>query len=258
MSAKIAFAKMDVKQRESSTYPPLTKIVDVDKIDEFVQVLTLDEISKILECEVRKIAKNVYALRRGRRLTVSLITHVVDCEAYFYYTVALGSQLVTRRQLYAMTRGVIAHRLYYRKVARALRDFELVLEVYVEGNIHGLDVVGKPDIISVHVGEKRRRGKCEVIGDEVHVVEVKTSRDLYIAHVVQTLLYVKLLDIDAVPHVVYRDRAVVLTYSDKLVTEIVERARRVLALRHPPEVEASEKCAFCPLKILNVCESYIT
>ncbi len=249
-------SKKSVEEEASSgslgVFPPVSDVVNVDFLDYVSSLLDISEISKIVNARVVKLRPRVYVVRSRGNLTPHLVYMALSfCRTYVYYSLALGGQIVTESMLRVMARGVLAHRAYARALRERLRSGSVVVEeVEVEGDLFGVDMRGRIDLVAVVNGDVRVDGRSvSAIGD-VYVCEVKTSRKVTEGQVAQVVTYRRLLDLDCVPVVIVRDK--VHHVNDVEARDVLRKVKYLLrelsTASYPPQPETLERCRLCPLR----------
>ncbi len=249
-------SKRNVEEEASSgslgVFPPVSEVVNVDFLDYVSSLLDISEISKIVNARIVKLRPRVYVVKSRGSLTPHLVYMALSfCRTYVYYSLALGGQVVTEFMLRVMARGVLAHRAYARALRERLRGGGIVVEeVEVEGDLFGVDMRGRIDLVAVVNGDVRVDGRnVSAIGD-VYVCEVKTSRKVTEGQVAQVVTYRRLLDLDCVPVVIARDK--VHHVDDVEARDVLRKVKCLLrelsTASYPPQPETLERCRLCPLR----------
>jgi len=162
---------------------------------------------------------------------------------------------VSESSLRVMARGVLAHRAYARELKSRLNKSVVLEEVDVEGEIAGVDVKGRVDLLVLVTDSLRLSRGGVVSSGELYVAEVKTSREISRGQIAQVVAYRKLLDADAIALAICKSTVKPVTEIEvnEVWREVKRTVRELLNLYDPPPPDRAEKCKFCPLARLKIC-----
>ena len=249
-------------QSVRSVLPSLGKLVHVDSLRDSVELLDIYDIERLLNVSVRKLAGKVYAVRSCSRhgVTPSLIYLALRyCPTYAYYVNSLTTLIVTREQLRLFALGVLAHSAYASALRRELKNSVVLPEVSIEGDVHGIPIRGRIDLI-IHFLKRLRLERRGVIGlgGRIIIAEVKTSRSssrrVLEASLAQACIYRRLLDLDADICSILLDDSYMGTIDWARIEEL---CRLLSRSRSPPEpMWGLDFCPRCPIALLGFCEFY--
>jgi len=243
--------------------PPPSKLVNLQTLEDYVAGLDIQGLERLIGSQIRKVKTGLYAVSTSSsgRVNPSLVYLAVRYGlCYAYLSMVIGRSIFTRGQLKLIALGEAMHRAYGTALRRVLKNGVVLQEVEVEGNIHGLDMRGRIDIL-LSLPEKLKIGKNTVIayGGRLAILEVKSSdmdRSLK-AGLAQACIYREMLRTTAVTLAVGRTRIVDGGFSWEEIEKIV---KLLATLREPPprSIDPYRSDIFCrkycPYRQLKLCE----